>query len=149
MKIQWNKPFVLGICVFALPLLSIASDSTTLKEEARSAISGNDFKAAESLYSKITVGSPEDADAWHGLGNSLDAQGRTKEADVAYLRASELYAKEYEKNPSDPALLYELVLSTMCAGDGTRAKEYLEAGVAKFPDNKDLAGLNALLNGRR
>jgi len=144
-KVYLTKLFALGIGVLSFSLLANASDLPVLKTEACAALSSNDFKTVESLYSRITEASPNDADAWHGLGNSLDAQNKSKKADEAYSCASELYAKQYR--PFDPALLYELTLSTMCAGDDVMAGDYAREGVRKFPDDKNLAKLYELFNG--
>jgi Flp pilus assembly protein TadD len=126
---------------------AMAAESTKTQKEAAAALSRGDFAEAEVLFKKATQEQPDKPDAWQGLGSSLDAQKKHEQADEAYRRAVELYKKDYEQNPSDPALLYNLALTTACAGDDAKAREYTKQGVEKFPDDKNLMHLNDFFHG--
>ena len=123
-------------------------DAAALRSSAQAALSGTNFADAERYYKQLTEISPDDADAWHGLANALDAQERQKEADPLYLRAASIYKEQYKKNPTNASLLYNLALSTACGGDDAKAREYASEGIRKFPDDKNLARLNDLFNGK-
>ncbi|MDX2081580.1 MAG: hypothetical protein SFU53_12430 [Terrimicrobiaceae bacterium] len=88
------KLVTLTLFTLALPLTAASPDAVALRKSAQTALSSNNFVDAEKDYKQLTEISADDPDAWHGLANALDGQGRHKEADPVYLRAASIYKEQ-------------------------------------------------------
>lgn len=77
-----------------------------------------DSEDAVAYLRRATELAPEDAAAWHHLGEGLAAEGLTAEADAAFRRAVEL-------DPEDQVALTHLGHTTLAAGRDDEAVGYL------------------------
>lgn len=69
---------------------------------------------------------PDDAQAWHDLGEALVTEGRTEEA-------SEVFRKALELNPDDELAMAHLGYTAAAAGDQQDAVSYLSKAAAGGP----------------
>ena len=102
----------------ALEGLRDAPDDVELLVLAGSAGVEADDEAAVGYLERATALAPEDAAAWHHLGEALAADGRTEEAAAAFRRTLEL-------DPDDQRALTHLGHTSLAAGRSEEGVDYL------------------------
>lgn len=102
----------------ALDGLDAAPDDVELLVLAGRAGVELDSDDAVGYLKRATELAPEDASAWHHLGEALATEGRTAEADAAFRRTVEL-------DPEDQLALTHLGHTSMAEGRGDDAVGYL------------------------
>lgn len=106
-------------------LASAPQDVELLVLAGRAGIEVDAEDAADQLRRAVQL-APEDAVAWHHLGEALAAEGRTEEADAAFRRTVEL-------NPEDRVALSHLGHTSLVAGRDQEGVGYLARAADSVP----------------
>jgi Flp pilus assembly protein TadD len=118
---------------------------------ARLHLSANELDAAERLFREVLERRPDEAAAWHGLGEVARARGDCATALTQLSRALEL-------QPQAASIHYGLALCFRAGGDRARAQEHLSLHrdvPVRFPDPaidelmSEAAGVDRLLQAAR